>query len=47
MDFPYGLHSLLVMNVNIPISRANIWIVCAINVSLADLLKYYIRKPAV
>ena len=33
MDFPYGLHSLLVMNVNIPISRANIWIVCAINVS--------------
>ena len=33
MDFPYGLHSLLVMNVNIPLSRANIWIVSAINVS--------------
>ena len=31
MDFPHGLHRLLVINVNIPCSRANIWIVCAMN----------------
>ena len=46
MDFPHGLHRLLVINVNIPCSRANIWIVCAMNVSLVDWLKHYITKPA-